>query len=122
ASVSRRHATIRIEDGTMRIADLGSHNGTRVNGELVQEVRSLASGDVASVGDVVLVVHVSSPAVVSRATYAETGWRRRLAEEMDRAITYKRSLAVVAMIGLDPPAVAQMTDGLRLIDVVGEGT
>src|SRR3954468_11503693 len=42
ASVSRRHATIRVEDGVVRIADLGSHNGTRVNGEPVAESRTLA--------------------------------------------------------------------------------
>jgi len=50
ASVSRRHATIRVDDGVVRIADLGSHNGTRVNGEAVSEARVLASGDVATVG------------------------------------------------------------------------
>jgi two-component system, NtrC family, response regulator AtoC len=122
ASVSRRHATIRIEDAVMRVADLGSHNGTRVNGELVQESRTLASGDVVSVGDVVLVVHVSNPPVVSRATYAEAGWRRRLAEEMDRAITFQRSLAVLALAGLEPAAIAELATGLRLIDVVGEGS
>src|SRR6266850_1443559 len=48
ASVSRRHATLRIDDGIVRIADLGSHNGTRVNGEPVAESRALASGDVAT--------------------------------------------------------------------------
>jgi DNA-binding NtrC family response regulator len=122
ASVSRRHATICSLDGVMRIADLGSHNGTRVNGELVQESRMLASGDVASVGDVVMVVHVSNPPVVSRATYAETGWRRRLAEEMDRAITFHRSLGVIALAGLDPAAMSELSSALRLIDVVGEGT
>ncbi|HEU0037149.1 MAG TPA: sigma 54-interacting transcriptional regulator [Kofleriaceae bacterium] len=122
ASVSRRHATIRIDDDAMRIADLGSHNGTRVNGELVQESRALASGDVASVGDVVLVVHVSDPQVASRATYAETGWRRRLAEELERATTFHRSLAVIAVFGITPAAVSAMSGALRLIDVVGEGT
>jgi two-component system, NtrC family, response regulator AtoC len=122
ASVSRRHATIRVEDGVMRVADLESHNGTRVNGELVQESRTLASGDVVTVGDVVLVVHVSNPPVVSRATYAEAGWRRRLAEEMDRAITFHRSLGVLALVGLDPAAIASVASELRLIDVVGEGT
>src|SRR5258706_14062799 len=39
-SVSRRHATIRIDDGVMRIADLESRNHTRLNGELVQESRT----------------------------------------------------------------------------------
>src|ERR1044071_3389526 len=120
AAVSRRHATIRIEDGVMRVADLESHNGTRVNGELVQESRTLASGDVVTVGDVVLVVHVSNPPVVSRATYAEAGGRRRLREEIDRAITFHRSLGVLAIVGLEPAAVASVAAELRLIDVVGE--
>ncbi len=116
ASVSRRHATIRIDDGVLRIADLGSHNGTRVNGELVGESRMLASGDVATVGDVVLVVHFSTPAVVARAAYAEAGWRRRLAEELVRAITFKRSLGVVVIQGATP---ASLGANLRLIDVIG---
>jgi DNA-binding NtrC family response regulator len=118
ASVSRRHATIRIDDGTLRIADLGSHNGTRVNGELVTESRTLASGDVVTVGDVVLVVQFSTPAIVARAAYAEAGWRRRLAEELVRAITFKRSLGVVVVQGA--PAAA-LGEGMRLIDVLGTG-
>ncbi|HEU4611373.1 MAG TPA: sigma 54-interacting transcriptional regulator [Kofleriaceae bacterium] len=118
ASVSRRHATIRIDDGTLRIADLGSHNGTRVNGEVVSESRTLASGDVVTVGDVVLVVQFSTPAIVARAAYAEAGWRRRLAEELVRAITFKRSLGVVVVQGA--PAAA-LGEGLRLIDALGTG-
>ncbi|HME91412.1 MAG TPA: FHA domain-containing protein, partial [Myxococcaceae bacterium] len=33
--VSRRHARIRLVGGQARIADLGSRNGTRVNGERI---------------------------------------------------------------------------------------
>ena len=116
ASVSRRHATIRCEDGTARIADLGSHNGTRVNGELVRDSRMLASGDVATVGDVVLVVHFSTPAVVARASYMEIGWRRRLAEELVRAIAFRRSLGVAVIHGAHASALGP---SLRLIDVIG---
>ena len=121
ASVSRRHATIRVDQGTVRIADLGSHNGTRVNGEQVSESRSLSSGDVATVGDVVLVVHFSAPAEVARAAYGEAQWRRRLAEELDRAMTFKRMLAVVAVLDAGANAVASLGGGVRLIDVVGTG-
>ena len=119
ASVSRRHATIRIDDGVARIADLGSHNGTRVNGEPVTEARRLASGDVATVGDVVLVIHFSRPAEVARAAYPEAGWRRRLAEELERAITFKRTLGVVAVIASEPAAIAPLASKLRMIDVIG---
>jgi two-component system, NtrC family, response regulator AtoC len=117
ASVSRRHATIRVDDGILRIADLGSHNGTRVNGVPVSEARVLASGDVATVGDVVLVVHFSTPAVIARSAYAEGGWRRRLVEEIERATTHDRTLAVLVAIGQGPDAFGD----LRLIDVVGTG-
>ncbi len=42
--VSRRHATLRAEDGSFRIVDEGSRNGTFVNGERVADAR-LANGD-----------------------------------------------------------------------------
>ncbi|MBA3397937.1 MAG: sigma 54-interacting transcriptional regulator [Deltaproteobacteria bacterium] len=119
ASVSRRHATIRIDGGVMRIADLDSHNGTRVNGEPVAESRALASGDVASVGDVVLVVNVSHPNAPARSAYGEAGWRRRLIEELERAITFRRELAVIAVIATGVPS-AVLGSALRLIDVVGQ--
>ncbi len=118
ASVSRRHATIRIDDGVVRIADLGSHNGTRVNGEAVGESRVLASGDVATVGDVVCVVHFSEPAAPARPSYAEGGWRRRLAEELERAMTYRRELAVLAVLAPDLVA-SSLAPALRMIDVIG---
>ncbi|HUS32591.1 MAG TPA: sigma 54-interacting transcriptional regulator [Kofleriaceae bacterium] len=118
ASVSRRHATVRVDDGVVRAADLGSHNGTRVNGEPVTESRVLASGDVLTVGDVVLVVHFSAPSLVARTAYAEPGWKRRLAEELVRAITFKRSL-VVAVIAGAAAQVAELGNALRLIDVLG---
>jgi DNA-binding NtrC family response regulator len=118
ASVSRRHATVRIDNGVVRIADLASHNGTRVNGESVGEARVLASGDVATVGDVVLVLNFSAPATPARAALGEAGWRRRLVEELERAITFKRTLAVVAVLGATPVALA---DSLRLIDVAATG-
>ncbi len=121
-SVTRRHATIQIEHGGMRIADLGSRNGTKVNGEKVTTFRMLSSGDVIGVGDVNLVVHVSNPPIVSRSTYAEPGWRRRLAEEIERSLTYHRPLSVLAISGVTPATVAAVGESLRLIDVVGEGT
>jgi two-component system response regulator AtoC len=119
ASVSRRHATIRVEHGVLRIADLGSHNGTRVNGELVADTRTLASGDVATVGDVVLVVHFSAPPSVALASYPEAEWQRRLAEELERAITFHRALAVVTILGATPAMVAAVAASVRLIDAIG---
>jgi hypothetical protein len=52
-SVSRRHAEIRPASGGWTIVDLGSTNGTRVNGAPVTE-RKLEDGDTITVGDAVL--------------------------------------------------------------------
>jgi DNA-binding SARP family transcriptional activator len=48
--VSRRHALIRSHDGGFLLTDLGSTNGTTVNGELLAGERALTSGDVISLG------------------------------------------------------------------------
>lgn len=54
-SVSRRHARIIVADGSATIEDLGSHNGTYVQGDLIQSPRELSSGDRIKVGAATLV-------------------------------------------------------------------
>ncbi len=51
--VSRRHAMISREGGTYHVEDLGSTNGTFLNGERVSEA-TLQSGDILALGDVEL--------------------------------------------------------------------
>src|SRR5262245_50423443 len=46
AACSRRHAHLHIDDGALTLEDLGSHNGTRVNGERVTGRHPLTSDDV----------------------------------------------------------------------------
>jgi len=50
AEVSRQHAEVRREDGGFTIVDLGSLNGTKVNGGGVKAPRALQDGDVISIG------------------------------------------------------------------------
>jgi hypothetical protein len=55
-SVSRRHAQLdRGEDGWL-LSDLGSHNGTRVNGWLVREPVPVRPGDLLQFGSAVFVI------------------------------------------------------------------
>ena len=51
---SRRHAQIRLKDGVATLTDLGSTNGTEVNGHPVQTT-SLEDGDRITIGATVLV-------------------------------------------------------------------
>jgi cardiolipin synthase A/B len=50
ALVSRRHARVTLAEGACTLADLGTGNGTLVNGERVEGRRLLAPGDVVSIG------------------------------------------------------------------------
>lgn len=52
-AASRRHAQIRLKDGAATLTDLGSTNGTRVNGQVVQS-RALEDGDRITIGSTVL--------------------------------------------------------------------
>lgn len=62
--VSRHHCVFIIDDYTVRLRDLGSTNGTRVNGDLVRGEIVLNPGDRVTIGrlDVELVVRTGAPA------------------------------------------------------------
>lgn len=51
SKVSRRHAKISLEDGQTKVVDLGSRNGTVVNGEKIEAEAVLLPGDRVQVGD-----------------------------------------------------------------------
>jgi DNA-binding winged helix-turn-helix (wHTH) protein len=54
ASVSRHHARILVERARVTLQDVGSKNGTRLNGELLLGTRELRDGDIVRLGDVQL--------------------------------------------------------------------
>jgi DNA-binding winged helix-turn-helix (wHTH) protein len=58
--VSRRHAHIVVHEQGVTIEDLGSHNGTFVNGERLAAARPLTHGDEVRVGPAKLVLHDSA--------------------------------------------------------------
>lgn len=56
AAVSRRHAAVEVAGRAVTLCDLGSRNGTFVNGEQVAASRPLRPGDLVRCGDTVLAV------------------------------------------------------------------
>ncbi len=85
--VSRRHADLEVRDGTLYIKDLGSANGTIVNGKPVQGECALGEGDVVELGDTRATVRVETPrvSIALRAISPEEAAQGRV-------------------IGLDPPS------------------
>ncbi len=54
--VSREHCRFRVANGPVTVEDLGSQNGTFVNGERLSEARTLGPGDEIAVGDSLFVL------------------------------------------------------------------
>ncbi len=68
-NVSRNHARITVRDQIPRVEDLGSSNGTKVNGVLIKGVADLQVGDLITFGDMTLqLVDELPPAIQSSPT------------------------------------------------------
>lgn len=61
--VSRKHCRIREQNGQVTILDLGSANGTFINGRRIAEETLLAPGDQLQIGSVVFAVETPGAAV-----------------------------------------------------------
>jgi pSer/pThr/pTyr-binding forkhead associated (FHA) protein len=69
--VSRTHARIECGSGSCTVIDLGSANGTRVNGKHVERA-VLSPGDVIQLGDCILRYELSAPVVEPDITIIDT--------------------------------------------------
>jgi pSer/pThr/pTyr-binding forkhead associated (FHA) protein len=54
-SVSKEHAELTVHDGSLRVRDLGSKNGTFVNGTPVRARSEVLPGDVVRFGEVEMI-------------------------------------------------------------------
>src|SRR5690349_21531871 len=50
-NVSRRHARLKKDNGSLVLEDLGSYNGVRVNGERISGPTKVKEGDLIEIGD-----------------------------------------------------------------------
>src|SRR5262245_20961409 len=70
--VSRRHCALIIHGEDVRIRDLGSTNGTIVDGERLTEDLSLSDGDIFQVGPLIFQVVIRHPAGTEHSSPAAT--------------------------------------------------
>ncbi|MCC6747219.1 MAG: sigma 54-interacting transcriptional regulator [Deltaproteobacteria bacterium] len=94
-SLSRQHARFEVIDGELWIEDLGSTNGTWINGARVSRSRA-RPGDELMLGSVVVLVHALSPK--ESALYGLPSHDRflsRLEEEAQRCRVFNRRMALL---------------------------
>jgi len=83
-SVSRRHCQLNVDEGVLKIRDLGSQNGTFLNGKRVDE-GEIHAGDAIRIGPLTFVVQIDrEPENVSvPMTEAEEGPKKKRAPVKD---------------------------------------
>ncbi len=94
-AVSRRHATIRIVDTTVVLTDLGSHNGSYINGQKLVGERKIVSGDSLAICSATLVLYTSAPSTMHSRWLSYAALRERFDEELERSLRYQRPVAVM---------------------------
>jgi pSer/pThr/pTyr-binding forkhead associated (FHA) protein len=120
-TISRRHARLSIDQAArLSIQDLGSRNGTLVNGRLITDVEPLAVGDVIDLGDTTLEVAAIEPGAVAPPVAGDQLTRVRPAgvptpaaeqpAEAARTVTRSRSIAA----GLPVLSVRELVKRVRI--------
>jgi two-component system response regulator AtoC len=120
-AVSRFHAKLICSLGRIAIEDLGSHNGTLVNGERVDGTAALSSGDVVAIADTLLILRTAARARTAEAI--ELGQiTRRIDQEIARATDYDRPFSIVVLriddVSRSRSVVESALAALRPMDVV----
>ena len=95
--VSRKHARFVRRGSEVLVEDLGSTNGTIVNGAVIRAQRRLAAGDTIELGTIRAVLAATSTARERRAIATMSELEDRLDAEVERARRYGRSLGLVML-------------------------
>lgn len=90
--VSRRHARLKKRDDGFVLEDLGSKNGTFVNGERIQAPHRLQDGDIVNIGVAYRLTFVDSESTIPLAVDPDTAFALRLDEERRRVTIHGQPL------------------------------
>ena len=118
--VSRMHARVRRTGGVIEVEDLGSRNGTRVNGDKIEGVRKVDHGDEIAIGPILAVVGVTSGLRKTSPVADDAAGETRLAAEVDRSVRYHRPLTVGLVRVASDTVVDAIARSLRPMDLIAE--
>ena len=99
---SRKHASVIFINGKVKIVDLGSTNGTVVNGQQIKD-KILEDGDEIIIGSVLFQFFMPmsiGDRISGISIKTHNYFEMRLTEELDRTARYERPLSLM-MIGID---------------------
>lgn len=112
--VSRKHAQFSTDLSETRVKDLGSTNGTIVNGKRIDKEQAISDGDEVQIGDTNFRFSIHNPIDGNKLGLNNHGYfETRFIEELDRAVRFKRNVSIL-MIGpkLESHEIMQKVDDL----------
>jgi DNA-binding NtrC family response regulator/pSer/pThr/pTyr-binding forkhead associated (FHA) protein len=118
--VSRMHARVRRTGDTIEVEDLGSRNGTRVNGDKLEAVTRVTPGDEIAIGPILAVVGTTSGLRRASPVADDVRGESRLVAEVDRAMRYHRPLAIALVHIANDGVIDAMARSLRPMDLMAE--
>jgi DNA-binding NtrC family response regulator len=118
--VSRTHARVRRTGDVIEVEDLGSRNGTRLNGDKIEGVRRVENGDEIAIGPILAVVGVTTGLRRSSPVAEAAAGDTRLAAEVDRSVRYHRPLTVALLRVANDPVIDAIARALRPMDLMAE--
>jgi DNA-binding NtrC family response regulator len=123
--VSRAHARVTRRGANILVDDLGSRNGTTVNGRRLEGPVRVVAGDEIGVGPLIAVVGVSTELRRRAALASAALLDDRLGVEVERARRYRRAVGII-MMRLDgaadavDAAIERVAASLRRMDLLAE--
>lgn len=110
--VSRRHARFRVSGGQLEFEDLGSRNGSRVNGNPVAAPVNLQIGDTVGVGENTLAIRQPSPVEDAETELVDLGAGR--VRRVSRGVNIDR--AVILAKDVRESVVLRLLDNVGSVD------
>ncbi|HUS33416.1 MAG TPA: sigma 54-interacting transcriptional regulator [Kofleriaceae bacterium] len=118
--VSRMHARVKRMGETIEVEDLGSRNGTRVNGEKIDGIVKVTAGDEIAIGSILAVVGATSGLRRASPIADDVRGESRLVAEVDRSLRYHRPLTLGLIRCTNDAVVDAMARSLRPMDLMAE--
>ena len=118
SAVSRRHARLMLEGESYLLEDLGSSNGTFLNGEKLVQRRPLKSGDKIRLGQIITLVYYA-PTPEPDETALRSG---SPAETVARVAPAKPSYVMQTMLGEEPIIQASNEEPRQLVVTIAGGS
>jgi two-component system, NtrC family, response regulator AtoC len=120
--LSRTHARFTLAGGSLTVEDLGSTNGTRVRGELVERA-ALAAGEPVLLGTVVAAVHLAAVHEAALGIEDHDRFVAALELQLGQARYFREPLALAMVRSASGAHVSEWCEPLRAllrpVDVVG---